>query len=109
MLLGDLAERGELRAAGVGEQDVDPPVLLPHRRVEPIEVGQLRDVALHADRPVADLGDRPVQLLLPAAGDDDLGPLGREPLGRRQADAAVAARDDRDLAVELTHRTTPFW
>ena len=49
VLLGDRPERGELAAAGVGEQDVDPPVLLLDRRVEPVEVGQVRDVALHAD------------------------------------------------------------
>ena len=88
-------------AAGVGEQDVDPPVFLLDRGVEPVEVRQLRDVALHADRAVADLRDRLVEFRLPASGDDHLGAFGREPPGCGQADATVAAGDDRDFPFEL--------
>ena len=33
----------------------------------------------------------------------DLGSLGREPRGRRLADSAAAAGDERDLALEAIH------
>ena len=56
---------------------------------------------------VADLLDRLVELGLAAAGDEDVSPFGDEPLGRGQADAAVAAGDDRDLAFELPHVVEP--
>src|SRR5262249_33672021 len=52
----------------------------------------------------ADQLDRLVELGLPPAGDEDMGPFLNESPGRRQADAAVAAGDDRDLAFELPHR-----
>jgi hypothetical protein len=47
--LGNLAERGELPAAGVGEQHIQPPVLLLHSRVEPVEVRQVRHVPADPD------------------------------------------------------------
>ena len=40
---------------------------------------------------------------LAAAGEDDLGALLHEQLGRARADAAGGPRDDRDLAVEHAH------
>ena len=40
------------------------------------------------------------------ARDRELGALGAEALGHRKADAAAAAGDDRDLALEARHRTS---
>ena len=42
-------------------------------------------------------------------GDDDARARGREPVGDRVADALRPAGDDRDLAVELTHRCPSYW
>jgi hypothetical protein len=36
MLLGDLAERSEIGDSSVGEQDIDPALLLPHCGIEPV-------------------------------------------------------------------------
>jgi hypothetical protein len=101
VLLGDLSQWGELAATGVGEQHVHPPVLLLHRCVEPVEIGQVGHVAADPDHPAADLLDRGVQLGLAAAGDDHLGPLCREPLGSGQPDAAGPAGDDRHFVFEF--------
>ena len=103
VLLGNLAERGELAAAGVGEQHVNPPMLLLHRRVESVEVGQIRHVPADPDRVPTDVFDRRVQLGLAASGDDHLRSLGGEPLGGRQTDPACAAGDDRDLTQAGDH------
>jgi hypothetical protein len=43
---GDLAQRRELPEAGVGEEDVEVPLLTADRFVEAIQVRGLRDVAL---------------------------------------------------------------
>ena len=40
---------------GVGEHDVDVPLLPLHRLVKPVEVRQIRHVALHAGDVLADL------------------------------------------------------
>jgi hypothetical protein len=101
VLLGDLSQWGELAATGVGEQYVHSPVLLLHRRVQPVEIGQVGHVAADPDRPAADLLDRGVQVGLAAAGDDHLGPLGREPLGGGQPDAAGPTGNDRHFVFKF--------
>ena len=42
VLLGDGAEREQVAAAGIGEEDVDLRVLLPDGVVEPVDVGEVR-------------------------------------------------------------------
>src|SRR3546814_9354067 len=50
-----------------------------------------------------ELRDRRVEGFLPAAGDDDPGPLLHEQLRSRLADPAVAAGDDGDLSFQASH------
>jgi len=47
MLLGDLAQRGKFAEAGVGENDIEAP-LLPDCFVETIQIGQFGNVSLDA-------------------------------------------------------------
>src|SRR5262249_5961860 len=75
----------------------------------PVEVREVRDVALHAGDVPADLPDRLIELRLAASGDEDVGALGDEAPGGGQADAAAAPGDDRDLTFQfLRHRTPPL-
>lgn len=99
LIFGDSAERCKIAPSGIGEQDVDLPGLLADRLKETIEVGQLRNVALHAYGPTADFGNRRVELGLTPAGHEDTRAFLREPLGAGQPDAAVGSGDDRDLAL----------
>src|SRR5207249_5677213 len=69
---GGLGQRHELPAAGVGEDHVEPAVLLLDRGIELVEVGQLGDVALHGSNVLADLLGRHIELGLPPAGDVDV-------------------------------------
>ena len=101
MRLGDGAEGQHLAPARIGEEDVDASLLLLDGGVEPIEVGELRHVALDGHRAVADLLHCLIELGLTPARDEDVGTFVREPLGGGEADAAVAPRDHRDLSFEL--------
>ena len=101
VLLADRPERGDRCDAGVGEQDVEAPFLLLHRGVQTVEVREVRDVALHAGVVPADSRYRFIEFRLPASGDEDVGALGDEPPGGGQADAAVAAGDDRDFPFQF--------
>lgn len=44
---GDLPQRHELAEAGVGEEDVETPLLLQDRGEQSIKVGKRRDITLH--------------------------------------------------------------
>jgi hypothetical protein len=76
------------------------------RVVEPVQVGQVRDVAPHRGS-VADGLDRRVQLGLAPAGDEDVRPLCRETPGCGEADATAPTGHDRRLALELSHCRYP--
>ena len=108
MLLGDGVERGKLADAGIGEENVDAPEFRFHLGVERVEIGELRHVALHADRAMADRGDGRVELGLAAAGHDHLRALGGEELRRRQSDSAIAARDDGDFSRKACPYRSPW-
>ena len=90
MLFGNLPKRGELAAARIGEQNVDRACFVLHHRKEPVEIGEVRDIALDAAGIVPDLGDGHFQLFLAPAGHEHPRALRGEALRRSQADAAVA-------------------
>src|SRR5262245_33952147 len=93
---------GVLRDAGVGEDDVQPSLLALDLGEQAIQVVQVRHVAPDGGDVLADLLHRR-QFGLTPAGDEDGGAFGHEPLRRRQADAAAAARHESGFSFELTH------
>src|SRR5262249_32784538 len=107
VLLADRPERGQRQEAGIGEQHVEAALLLLDGGEQPVEVREVRDVALHAGGVLADLPDRLIEFGLAASGDEDVGTLGDEPPGRGQANAAVAPGDDRDFAFQFPRHGTP--
>ena len=74
---------------GARDEDVEP-ARLGRRCDRGLDVGPRRDVA--ADRATADPLRGLVRGGLVEVGDDDVGALGGEPLGRRSADPLRAAR-----------------
>jgi hypothetical protein len=76
-------------------------------REEPVEVRQIRYVTLDSDGAGADLGDRFVEGVLPATGDEDACALGGEPAGGGQADPAGRTGDHRSPVVKLSHAAPP--
>jgi hypothetical protein len=106
--LGDLPQRDELAAARVGEEDVDPALLLLDDRVEPIEVCQDRDIALDPGDPRPERLHRRVELGLAASRDEDVRTLEGEPPRGGEPDPAVAPGDDRDLPIQLAHGLAPL-
>src|SRR5215470_10591195 len=103
MLGRRLRQRHRLHYTGVGDDDVDAALLLLDRLVQAIEVGEVGDVALHDGDVAPEHALRLLELAGAAPGDEDVRALFDEPLRRRQADAAAAAADDRDLSVQFAH------
>src|SRR5579862_1690459 len=103
MLLGNLAQWHGLARAGARIQDVDP-ALFPLDRVEQtVEVVEIGRVAAHAGHVPANRLDGLVERLLPSARDENVSAFFYEPSGARQRHAARSTRDDRHLALELSH------
>ena len=88
---------------GAGDEDVET-ARLHRRRDRGLDVGTRRHVA--ADGATSDPLRCLVRRGLVEVGDDDVGALGGQPLGRRSANALRAARDERGLTVESAHRST---
>src|SRR6516225_6467063 len=82
-------------------------LLLLHRGEQPVEVREVRYVALHPGDVPADLRPRCIEFRLAASGDEDVGALGDEAPGGGQADAAVAPSDDRDFPFQFLRHGTP--
>ena len=85
---------------GIGEDDVEGSALGLHRRVESVEVGLIRDRALHRAGIGPEVGHSGVERFLPAAEDEDEGALLDEALCRGAADAGSAAGDDGGLSIQ---------
>ena len=62
MVFGNIAERGKLADARIGEQNVDRSRFVLHQSEEPVEIGEVHDIALNAAGFVPDLGDGRFQL-----------------------------------------------
>src|ERR1700730_7888404 len=108
VLGGDLAELKLASHPGIGENDVERFALLLHRRVESVEVGLIRDRALHRAGIGPEVGPSGVEFLLPAAEDEDEGALFDEALCCGAADAGSATGDHgglsrQFLSVIITH------
>jgi hypothetical protein len=84
VLGGDLAQRKRASRPGIGEDDVEGSALGLHRRVEPVQVGLIRDRALHRAGIGPEVGHSGVERLLPAAEDEDEGAFLDEALCRRR-------------------------
>ena len=103
VLGGDLAERKRASRPGIGEDDVEGSALGLHRRVESVEVGLIRDRALHRAGIGPEVGHSGVELFLPAAEDEDEGALLDEALCCGAADAGSATGDDCNFSFKLAH------
>jgi hypothetical protein len=85
--------------AGTGEQDIDPPLFLFHGVVQPVKIGEVRGVTLHARDILADGLHRFIQFLLAAASDENVCSFLDEKLGGSQSHSRGASRDDCDFVL----------
>ena len=111
LLVGHLGDRCRLQhAAGVEHHDVELAVVVDGEVDEPLDRLLLGGVAGVERGPVAGahLVQAHLALGLVAAVDDHRRALADERVGDAPADAARAAGDRGDLAVELAHRPCPF-
>jgi hypothetical protein len=106
-MTGDLAERKRASRTGIGEDDVEGSALGLYRRVESVEVGLIRDRALHRAGVGPKLGHSRVECFLSAAEDEDEGALVDEALCCGAADAGGAAGDHSGLSIQSVHVMHP--
>jgi hypothetical protein len=64
-----------------------------------IQIVEVRNITVDARSPVTEFGDGGIECFLITAGDNDLGAVCDESLGRGQPDSTAAAGDDCDLVA----------
>src|ERR1700676_3436935 len=101
MLFGNGPKGNKFGNAGVGENNIEPPLYLRDGFVKTIQVGWFGDVPLNAGNVAADCLYGLVEFLLSTARNEHIGTLFDEKLGRSQSNPFCAASDDSDLAFEL--------
>ena len=90
--------------AGIVDEDIDAAEIAGDALGHGGDCGLVGDVGGHGDRPSAtsrQFGDRGGRFRLVAADDCDGSACLRKAAGHAEPDAAIAAGDDRDLAVEI--------
>src|ERR1700730_2317242 len=108
VLGGDLAKLKLASHPSIGEDDVEGFTLGLHLRVESVEVGLIRDRALHRAGIWPELGQSGVERFLPAAEDEDEGALLDEACCRGESDAGSTASDHGGLSTQSVHFMLPL-
>src|SRR5882762_8567705 len=108
MLFRDASQGSKFSNAGVGENDIDPP-LHPDGLIETIKVGQFGNVSLNASHVAADCLHGLIKLLLATACDENVGALFDKELCRSQPDPRRAAGDDCYFSLQLPHLRSSRW
>src|SRR5207249_6934551 len=103
VLLSDLAEGGIRRDAGIREHNIEPALLPLDSCEEAIKIAKVRHVSLYAAHISFDLLDRRSQLRITTPRDEDVRAFAHKQLGRREANAAIAASDECDFSFKLPH------
>ncbi len=98
MLLGDFAEAAEFVIPRIDRQHVDTSRLVLDRRVNAVEVVEVRDIALNGGGAAADRGNGLVQLGLATPGDKHARAFLGKTFGDAEADAGTAAGHQSDFA-----------
>jgi hypothetical protein len=103
MLLSDLAQKGEIRATGIREHNIELALLLFDLCEEAIKIGKIRYISLHARDISSDFFYRPSQLRLTAARYEDVRAFVHKLLRRGKANAAIATGNERNFSFKLVH------
>ena len=106
-LFADRAQGGIADDAGIRKHNIERALLLLDLSKEAFDVSDVRHVSLHAGDISSDFLDGGGQFRAAAPGDEDVGAFVDELLRDRKADAAIAARNERDFSVKLAHLFLP--
>jgi len=91
--------RRRLDDTRIRKQNVDPALALLDGLEKPVEVSEVRHIALNGGHILADICDRFVQLRLASSGDKHIRAFLDEPFGRCQPDSAVSTGDYSDFPL----------
>src|SRR6266849_8722605 len=103
MLLSYLAEGGIFRDPGIREHDIELALLPLDLCEEAIKIAKVRHVSLYAGYISSDFLYRRGQLRITACRYEDVRAFVHKPLRRRQANAAIAAGNERNFSFKLAH------
>src|SRR5256885_8328555 len=103
VLLSDLAEGGIRRSTGIREHNIELALLPLDVCEEAIKIAKVRHVSLDAGDISSDLLYRRRQLRITAPCDEDVRAFIHKQLGRREANAAIAASDECHFSSKLLH------
>lgn len=108
-----MIERLRQDDAGIGDEDVDPALVLSDLVEQAVEIGVVADVALDAFGIGPKRGDRAVEFGLSAPGDIDESAFVDEAAGRGEAKTAVTAVTSAifpsSLLMEPPVQSRPRW
>src|ERR1700733_8917704 len=82
---------------------VDAALFVPYCRSDTVKIIEVRDISLNGRYILSDQRYRLIQLRLPSPGNKNVGPFFHEPLGRSQADPAIASSDYSSLPIKCAH------
>ena len=99
-MVGDPLGRHEVLAAGVVQDEIEPPVALEWGAHDALGAGAVADVPGNPRASPADLGDSLLEHVLPAAGDHYRSAATRQLGGRSLPEVRSSAGDERDLTIE---------
>jgi hypothetical protein len=97
MHFGDRTERRKFADAGIGKENIYPPLLCFDSLKQKVEVGQIRNVTADGNDICAYCRNGCIKLLLSPPSNKYKSALGSEQLCGRKPNAAAAARYERDL------------
>ena len=103
VLFADGFKGSVVEDAGVSEDDIEFPFFLFDLFIETVQILEVGHIHLNGSDVGSDLFDCGIKFGLRASSDVDVGAFADEVFRRGQADAAVAAGDECDFSVELTH------
>src|SRR5690606_17102975 len=92
---------------GIGENDVEGSALSLHRRVEPVEGGQIGDRAPHRASVGPEVGHSGIERFLSTSEDEDEGAFVDETLCCGAANAGSPASDHGGLSIQSVHDVSP--
>src|ERR1700719_2106118 len=96
----------KLRNAGIGDENVDQPQVIPGLHEKALKVGGPAHIALNRQDVLTQIGHGLIERRAIAPEDDDFGAVGHKFARRRQTDAAVATSDHSSFAGKL-HTFSP--
>src|SRR5258708_9869018 len=103
MLLGNRTKRSKTSSPSVGENDIEVPFLFLDSCVKAVQVGEIRDITLHAENRATESFNRRIKFRLSPPCDDDIGAFAEKALSGGETETGGSTGNKSDFIVEFSH------